>query len=102
MGAINQAFTQAAGAVAGAAIATKTIKEAELSKTLSADSSALVARNQAREATAEANKADNEAKKEGGLNFKLAEAEVTKEEAQKALDKAARRKNASPITVLEK
>lgn len=102
MGAINNAFTQAAGAVAGAAIATKNIKEAELSKTLSADSSALVARNQAREAEDVANKADNEARKEGGLVEQLSNAEVAKEYADKALDKAERRKNASPITILEK
>jgi len=102
MGAINQAFNQATGAVAGAAVAIKHTKEAELSKTLSADSSALVARNQAREATAEANKADNEARKEGGLVFQLAEADTTKEFAKEAYDKAKRRKNASPITVLKK
>lgn len=102
MGAINNAFIQGAGAIAGAAVATKSIKEAELSKTLTADSSALVARNQAREATAKADKAVNEAQKEGGLDFKLAEAETAKDLAEKAYDKAKRRKNGSIITRLEK
>ena len=102
MGAINNAFTQAAGAVAGATIATKNIKEAELSKTLAADSSALVARNQARETEAEANRAANEAKKEGGLVEQLSNAEVAKEYADKALDRAKRRKNSRPITILER
>lgn len=102
MGAINNAFTQAAGAVAGAAIATKNIKEAELSKTLTADSSAIVARNQAREADAQANEAANEAEKEGGLIEQLSNAEVAKEYADKALDRAMRRKNSRPITIMER
>ncbi len=102
MGAINNAFTQAAGAVAGAALAIKNTKEAELSKTLSADSSALVARNQAREATAQADEATNEAKKEGGLVEQLSNAETAKEYADKALDRAERRKNSRPITILER
>jgi hypothetical protein len=102
MGAINNAFNQAAGAVAGAAVAIKNTKEAELSKTLSADNSALVARNQAREADAQAAEATNEAEKEGGLIEQLSNAEVAEEYAYKALDRAKRRKNASPITILER
>ena len=67
MGAINNAFTQAAGAVAGAAIATKHIKEVEASKMQSAENAALIARNQAREADAAAYEADVEAEGPGGL-----------------------------------
>ena len=47
MGAINNAFNQAAGAVAGAALAIKHAKESDLSKAVSAEHSALIARNQA-------------------------------------------------------
>lgn len=102
MGAINNAFNQAAGALAGAGLAIKHAKETEESKMNTADSTAIVARNQARAAKAEANEATNEAKKEGGLNFQLAEAEVNKEEAKKAFDKAVNRKNGSPTTILNK
>ena len=102
MGAINNAFNQAAGAVAGASIAIKHAQESDFSKMNSADNSALIARNQARAATAEANEATNEAQKEGGLVDQLSEAEVKEEEANKAFEKAINRKNGSPVTRLEK
>ena len=102
MGAINQAFNQAADAVAGAALAIKHAQESDFSKMNSADNSALIARNQARAATAEANEATNEAQKEGGLVDQLSEAEVKEEEANKAFEKAINRKNGSPVTRLEK
>ena len=102
MGAINNAFNQAAGAVAGAALAIKHAKETDFSKAITAENSALVARNQARAATAEANEATNEAQKEGGLVDQLSEAEVKEEEANKAFEKAINRKNGSPVTRLEK
>ena len=102
MGAINNAFNQAAGAVAGAAIAINHAKETDESKMNSADNSALIARNQARAATAEANEATNEAQKEGGLVEQLSAAEVKEEEANKAYNKAINRKNGSPVTRLEK
>ena len=50
MGAINQAFNQATGAVAGAALAIKHAKETEFSKAITAENAAVIARNQAREA----------------------------------------------------
>ena len=50
MGAINNAFNQAAGAVAGSALAIKHAKETEFSKAISAENAALIARNQSREA----------------------------------------------------
>ena len=50
MGAINNAFNQAAGAVAGAALAYKHAQESDFSKMNAAEHSALVARNQSREA----------------------------------------------------
>lgn len=102
MGAINNAFNQAAGAVAGAALAIKHAQESDFSKMNSADNSALIARNQARAATAEANEATNEAQKEGGLVEQLSAAEVKEEEANKAFEKAINRKNGSPVTRLEK
>lgn len=102
MGAINSAFNQAVGAAAGAAVTIKHTQESEFSKMNSADNSALIARNQSRAASAEANEAVNEAKKDGGLNIKLSEAEVAEGEAKKAFDKAANRKNAAPMTVLNK
>ena len=102
MGAINNAFNQAAGAVAGAALTIKHTKDSDFSKMNSADNSALIARNQSRTATAEANEATNEANKDGGLNFQLSEAEVAEGEAKKAFEKAYNRKNGSPITILNK
>ena len=50
MGAINNAFNQAAGAAAGATLAIKHAKESDFSKAISAEHSALIARNQSREA----------------------------------------------------
>ena len=102
MGAINNAFNQAAGAVAGAALAIKHTQESDFSKMNSADNSALIARNQSRAATAEANEAVDDAKKDGGLISQLSEAKVNEEVAKKAFDKAANRKNAAPMTVLNK
>ena len=54
MGAINNAFNQALGAVAGAGLAIKHAKESDFSKAITAEHSALVAKNQAVEAEAEA------------------------------------------------
>ena len=102
MGAINNAFNQAVGTAAGAALAIKHAQESDFSKMNSADNSALIARNQSRAATAEANEATNEAKKEGGLNWQLSEAEIAEGEAKKAFEKAYNRKNGSTITILNK
>ena len=102
MGAINNAFNQAAGAVAGAALAIQHAKESDFSKAITAENSALVARNQSRSAEAEANDAYYEATKEGGLTSQLAEAETNEAEAKKALDKSMKRKNGSPATMFKK
>ena len=102
MGAINNAFNQAAGTVAGAALVIKHAKETDFSKMNSADNSALIARNQARAANDEANAANDEAFKDGGLVEKLSAAEVDKEEAEKAYNKAVKRKNGSPKTRFKK
>ena len=102
MGAINNAFNQAAGAVAGAALAIKHAKETEESKMNTADNSALIARNQARAAEAEANAANDEAVKKGGLVEQMTGAEKDREKAQKAFDKAINRKNGSVKTKLKK
>ena len=50
MGAINNAFNQAAGAAAGAALAIKHAKETDFSKAVTAENAAIIARNQASEA----------------------------------------------------
>ena len=102
MGAINQAFNQAAGAMAGAGLAIKHAKETEESKMNTLDNSALVARNQARSAEAEANAANDEAVKKGGLVEQMTAAETNREKAQKAFDKAINRKNGSTKTKLKK
>ena len=100
MGAINNAFNQAAGAVAGAALAIKHAKETDFSKAITAENAALIARNQSREADAEANAANDEAMKEGGLTEQLSVAEVNREEAEKEYNKA--KKNGSPSKRFEK
>ena len=102
MGAINNAFNQAAGAVAGAALAIKHAKETEFSKAIAAENAALIARNQSREADAESNAATDEALKEGGLIEQLSVAEVNREEAEKEYNKAVNRKNGSPSKRFEK
>lgn len=57
MGAINNAFNQALGATAGAALAIKHAKETDFSKMNTAEHAALVAKNQAVEAEQSANEA---------------------------------------------
>lgn len=84
MGAINNAFTQAAGAIAGAAVATKHIQEVEASKLQSAENAALIARNQAREADAEKYAAKAELEGPGGIYEQA-------DEAVQKLEKAAHR-----------
>lgn len=86
MGAINNAFNQAAGAVAGAAIATKHIQEVEASKLQSAENAALIARNQSREADAAAYDARVETEGPGGLKEQADEAE---KKAHNAAERAA-------------
>ena len=54
MGAINNAFNQALGAAAGAGLAIKHAKESDFSKAVTAEHSALVAKNQAVDAEAAA------------------------------------------------
>ena len=102
MGAINNAFNQAAGTVAGAALAIKHAKETDFSKAITAENAALIARNQSREADAEENEANDAAMKEGGLTEQLSVAEVNREEAEKAYNKAKNIKNGSPIARFEK
>ena len=109
MGAINNAFNQAAGATAGAALAIKHAKETEESKMNVAENSALVARNQAR--TAETDYTVAEAENEfttdekGKTHSLLARSVMAEQEFNKAkgaLAKAQERKNASRKTVDKK
>ena len=60
MGAINNAFNQALGAVAGAELAIKHAKESDFSKAVTAEHSALIAKNQAVDAEAAAKDAELE------------------------------------------
>lgn len=102
MGAINNAFNQAAGAVAGAALAIKHAKETDFSKAITAENAALVARNQARDAEAESNEATHESGKEGGLLDQLGDANDDRIRAEKAYNKAVNRKNGSQATIFKK
>ena len=109
MGAINNAFNQAAGAVAGAALAIKHAKETEESKMNTAENSALIARNQARIAESEydAAKVENEWTPDEKGNMyhsfvKSIKADMDVDKATNALAKAEQRKNASKKTVQKK
>ena len=102
MGAINNAFNQAAGTVAGAALVIQHAKETDISKMNSTENSALAARNQYKDAKAEANEAYHEASKKGGLVEQLAEAEINETKAKRAYIKAKNRKNGSIETRLKK
>ena len=109
MGAINNAFNQAAGAVAGAALAAKHVQETDFSKMNTAEHSALVARNQASTAETEYNKAKAEndfiTDEKGKTHSLLASSVKARDkfnEAKAALDKAQARKNASSKTVQKK
>ena len=102
MGAINNAFNQAAGTVAGAALVIQHAKETDFSKMNSAENSALAARNQYRDAKAEANEAYHEASQKDGLIDQLVKAEINETHAKKAYIKAKNRKNGSIETKLKK
>ena len=91
MGAINNAFNQAAGAVAGAALAIKHAKETDESKMNAAEHSALIARNQA--STAETESATAEAANEYATNEK-GETESLLLRSAKAEDKFKKAKDA--------
>ena len=109
MGAINNAFNQAAGAVAGAALAYQHAKESDFSKAITAENSALVARNQARTAETDYDTAaaENEysTDEKGKTHSLLARSVMAEQEFKKAkgaLVKAQNRKNASRKTVDKK
>ena len=102
MGAINNAFNQVAGAVAGAGLIIKHAKETEESKMNTADNTALVARNQATAADAEGKAADAEFFKKGGLAEQMAAAGKNKEKAEREYNRAKNRKNGSAKTILQK
>ena len=109
MGAINNAFNQAAGAVAGAALATKHAQESDFSKMNTTEHSALIARNQASAAEAEANefidknefKIDEKGRVES-IDISSAKAKMDVKKAEDALFKSEKRKNASRKTILKK
>ena len=109
MGAINNAFNQAVGTAAGAALAIKHAKETDESKMNVAEHSALVARNQASDAETDYHKATAENEfitDEKGKTHSLLASSVIAEDkfnkAKSALAKAEKRKNASSKTVEKK
>ena len=99
MGAINNAFNQAAGAAAGAALAIKHAKESDFSKAVTAEHSALIARNQSREADVAAKDAKLEEEPTGS---DLVDAVINSWGKDEAYYKARDRKNASAKTVDKK
>ena len=99
MGAINNAFNQAAGAVAGSALAIKHAKETDYSKAITAENAALVARNQSREADAAVKDAELEEK---SINKDWTNAMIDQIDKTNKYEKAKRRKNASAKTVNKK
>lgn len=99
MGAINNAFNQAAGAVAGAALAVNHAKETDFSKAIAAENAALIARNQSREADAAAKDAKLE---EEPTSSDLVDAIMNSWGKDEAYQKAQKRKNASAKTVYKK
>ena len=109
MGAINNAFNQAIGTAAGAALAVKHAQESDFSKMNAAEHSALIARNQASAAETEyeKTKAENEfiTDEKGKTHSVYASsfmADRKVDEAKAALDKAQKRKNASSKTIKKK
>ena len=107
MGAINSAFNQALGAVAASGVAIKHAKESDLSKAVTAEHSALVAKNQAVDAEAEANEAKLKEKPTSeGLVDAIMKSWGKDEEYYKAQkdydDKIQKGKKASYNTVLKK
>ena len=99
MGAINNAFNQAAGAVAGAALAIKHAKETDFSKAITAENAALIARNQARTAEVEAKDAALDEEK---TRSDEVDAIIKSWGKDEAYYKALKRKNASAKTVDKK
>ena len=99
MGAINNAFNQAAGAAAGAALAIKHAKETDFSKAITAENAALIARNQARTAEAEAKDATLDEEK---TRSDEVDAIIKSWGKDEAYYKALKRKNASAKTVDKK
>ena len=99
MGAINNAFNQAAGAAAGAALAIKHAKETDFSKAITAENAAHVARNQARAAEAEAKDTKTE---EWQAGDDYINAMIDKIDKTNKYEKAKNRKNASDKTVYKK
>ena len=99
MGAINNAFNQAAGAVAGAALAYQHAKESDFSKAITAENAALIARNQSREAEVAAKdaKLDEEQTRSNEVD-----AIIKSWGKDEAYYKALKRKNASAKTVDKK
>ena len=99
MGAINNAFNQAAGAAAGAALAIKHAKETDFSKAITAENAAIVARNQSREADVAAKdaKLDEEQTRSDEVD-----AIIKSWGKDEAYYKAEKRKNASAKTVNKK
>ena len=100
MGAINQAFNQAAGAVAASSVAIKHAKESDFSKMNTAEHSALVAKSQAADSDAAAGEARIYEEKYADSDWHRAVSDALAK--GQAYDKAKKRKNASPKTIEKK
>ena len=99
MGAINNAFNQATGAVANASLAIKHAKETDFSKAITAEHSALVSNNQAVEAEA----AVKDAQLDEDINSRAwGDAIFEQWNKEDEYNKARDRKNASYKTKMKK
>ena len=99
MGAINNAFNQAAGAAAGAALAIKHAQETDFSKAVTAENAALIARNQSREADVAAKDATLD---EAQTNSNWIDSVLDSWTKEDKYNKAKDRKNASAKNVDKK
>ena len=100
MGAINQAFNQAAGAVAASSVAIKHAKESDFSKMNTAEHAALIAENQAIDSDRAAGAARIYEEKYADSDWHRAVSDAAAK--GQAYDKAKKRKNASPKTIEKK
>ena len=80
MGAIQNAINQAGGAIAGAALGIKHVKETEFSSAVAAENQAIIANNQSADATIAAKEAETENK---AVKKDIRQALVTKNRKEK-------------------
>ena len=101
MGAIQGAINQATGAIAGAAIGVKHVKEQELSTAQAAENQSIIANNEAATITKQANEAYDKAYEKDGLLEKLAVADTEAKVSQMKANKLNKDPNATPLQQYE-